>query len=154
MERPDLSGETPTARCQMFYERGLAVEARTRDGLRRELGSPISVGSDTEPNRHVPDRTDTLWTIEYAGVEAELRTAGGNDLLERMVVRQEGALRFREPSIGTSEARLVSLLGEPYQREEGRLQYLCAPEPMPDVPVTFVLDGGSVAAVIWDYYVD
>jgi hypothetical protein len=83
---PELPGETARERCKAFYEEGLAVAARTRSELREELGEPAAIEGETEPNRHDPARMDSLWTVRYDGLAAEIRTAGGNDLLERMTV--------------------------------------------------------------------
>lgn len=154
VERPPLPGETARARCEAFYEEGLAVEALTRVALRGELGEPIAALHTTEPNRHLPERTDTLWTLRYEGLQAEIRTAGGNDLLERVGVTEDRHLRFAEPRIGSPRAEVVERLGAPHEDRDGDLRYLCAPEPMPDMPVTFRMEGGRVAAIVWEYYVD
>jgi len=153
-DAPDLPGETVRERCEAFYEEGLAVKARTRDELREELGEPRGIEGETEPNRHDPARTDSLWTVRYDGLEAEIRPARGNDLLERMTVTDDRHLRYREPAIGISEEELAALFGDPDREVVGDLQYLCAPEPMPDMPITFRTTGGRVTAIVWAYYVD
>jgi hypothetical protein len=153
-DAPELTGATARERCRAFYEEGLAVEGRTRAELREELGKPAAIEVDTEPNRHDPARTDSLWRIRYEGLEAGIRTAGGNDLLERMTVTDDRHLRYREPSIGTMESELIEVLGDPDREADGEPQYLCAPEPMPDMSVTFRITDGRVAAIVWEYYVD
>jgi hypothetical protein len=151
---PELPGETARERCKAFYEEGLAVAARTRSELREELGEPGAIEGETEPNRHDPARMDSLWTVRYDGLAAEIRTAGGNDLLERMTVTDSRHLRYREPAIGTTEDAVTAILGDPDREADGDPQYLCAPEPMPDMPITFRIAGGRVAVVVWEYYVD
>jgi hypothetical protein len=85
---------------------------------------------------------------------AEIRTAGGNDLMERMTVTDARHLRFREPSIGTTANDLPGILGDSDRETGGDPQYLCAPEPMPDMPVAFRMKDGRVRAIVWGYYVD
>jgi hypothetical protein len=153
-DAPELTGGTAMERCRTFYTEGLAVEGRTRAELREELGEPSAIEGDTEPNRHDPARTDSLWTVSYEGLEAGIRTAGGNDLLERMTVTDDRHLRYREPSIGTMKSKLIEVLGDADREADGDPQYLCAPEPMPDMPVTFRMTDGRVVTIVWEYYVD
>ena len=45
----------------------------------------------TEPNRHLPDATDSLFDLSYPGLEASIRqAANGNELVHRV---KETALR-------------------------------------------------------------
>lgn len=154
VEATTLPGDSPRERCEAFYTEGLAVDGDTRVDLESALGDPVAVEQATEPNRHDPARVDTLWVLRYEGLEAEIRTAGGRDLLERMTVADDRHLRFREPAPGTTEEELIEIFGEPDRRRGSYPEYLCAPEPTPDMPVTFEMDGDRVARIVWEYYVD
>jgi hypothetical protein len=154
---PDASeppGTLARERCEAFHTGGLLVEARTREQLRGELGEPLQEAFATEPNRHVADATDTISVIRYRELEAQFRIAMGRDHLESMIVRGNRHLRYGAPAIGTPEARLIGLLGEPARRERDRIEYYCGPEPMPDVPIGFSLENGEVREITFYYYVD
>ena len=153
-DRPPLPGETAEERCEAFYAQGLLIEGRSREELARELGEPSVRSHETEPNRHVPDQVDTLWALGYEGAEVYLRTAGGRDLTERISITDDRHLRFRDPTIGTSEEALTDLLGEPHDEWADAAQYLCAPEPGPEMPVTFRLEEARVRGIAWHFYVD
>jgi hypothetical protein len=146
-------GATPREQCQAYYREALLVEGETRQDLQGELGEPAEAQVTTEPNRHVPHATDTLTVLRFDAVEAQIRTAMGSDLLERITVLGNRHLRYA-PAIGTSQDELLALFGEPDRREADRLEYLCAPEPMPDVPVSFTVRQGEVREVTFHRYVD
>ena len=109
---------------------------------------------DTEPNRHVPQQVDTLWTLHYDGAEIRIRTASGRDLTERVTVTDDRHLRFREPALGTHDSQLTHLLGDPHLYWDGHPQYLCAPEPGPEMPLTVFLEEGRTTGIAWHFYVD
>ncbi len=153
-ERSGPPGETAAERCTAFMARALTLDASSRASLQGALGAPDTVEAMTEPNRHIPDGIDSLFFVHYAGASATLRKPpAGGELLEKVVVTDARHLRWSEPGIGTAEARVLELLGEPLERDADVLVYQCGEGPV-DEPVTFLLANGVVREVVFTYYVD
>jgi hypothetical protein len=147
-------GETPAERCQAWVDQGLAIDTLTRAGLRARLGPPTDVVAATEPNRHIPDAIDSLFTMHWPGASVMLRTPpSGADLAERVTVRDDRWLRWTDPGIGDAGARVVEVLGPPQERQPGILRYACGAGPV-DEPVGFVIVDGVVSEIVFDFYVD
>jgi len=141
-------------RCANFVTRSLTVEARTRTALREALGAPESVDVTTEPNRHIPDGTDSLVTVSYPGVAFSLRKPPeADDLMERIVVRDNRWLRWSEPGIGATSEDVTLILGEPAERDATLLRYSCSTG-IVEEPVSFVLENGRVREIVFEFYVD
>jgi hypothetical protein len=148
------AGATAGERCAAFVANGLAVAQRTRAELREEFGAPDTVIARTEPNRHVPGATDSLFAVRYPGLTVEIRKpASGGDMAERVTVTYPRNLTYAEPGIGARETRVVELLGEPTTRETGRLTYECGTGPAPP-RVSFVIENAAVSEVVFAFYVD
>lgn len=148
------AGSTPAERCAAFVANGLAVAQRTRTELREEFGAPDTVIARTEPNRHSPGATDSLFTARYPGLTIEIRKpARGGDMAERMTVTYPRHLTYAEPGIGARETRVIELLGEPATRNADRLTYECGAGPVSS-PVTFVIENAVVREVVFAFYVD
>lgn len=147
-------GETAEERCRAFVEDGLALDSLTRAGLRAQLGEPERIEAATEPNRHIPDAVDSLFTMVWPGATAVLRTPpAGNDLVEQISLTDGRWLRWNVPGIGSAEARVIEVLGPPQERQPNVLRYACGGGPV-DEPVGFVIENGSVAEIVFDFYVD
>lgn len=147
-------GSTAAERCAAFVANGLTVAQRTRAELREEFGAPDTVIARTEPNRHSPGVTDSLFTVRYPGLTIEIRKpAGGGDMAERMTVTYPRNLTYAEPNIGARETRVIELLGEPTAREAGRVTYECGAGTVPS-PVTFVIEDAVVREIVFAFYVD
>lgn len=147
-------GETAAERCRAFVEDGLALDSLTRTGLRAQLGEPQRVEATTEPNRHIPDAVDSLFTMVWPGATVLMRMPpAGNDLVEQIALTDGRWLRWQTPGIGAAEARVMEVLGQPQERQPNVLRYACGGGPV-DEPVGFVIENGSVARIVFDYYVD
>lgn len=147
-------GETAAERCAAWIEEALAVTGTGRDDIRAQLGEPTEVSATTEPNRHIPDATDSLFTVTYPGIVFSLRKPPeGGDLLERAHVTDNAHLLWTDPGIGASAERVIEVLGEPAEREPDLLHYACGSGPVNE-PAFFVLRDSVVQAVIFDFYVD
>lgn len=152
-EPPDHT--TPAVTCEDYVESGLAVRAGTREEFRAELGEPRRLESETEPNRHDPALTDTLFRLEYPGLAAWIRRpARLNDLLERVEVTDNRHLAYPELGVGAEAEAVVAALGEPDERTDARLVYACDPGPGPEEPVWFLVEDGRVDEVHFSFYVD
>lgn len=155
IEPEDLPpGETAAERCVAYVERGLAVDSLTRAALRTGLGPASEESVTTEPNRHIPDAIDSLFTLQWPGLTVNVRTPpAGNDLVERVTVTDDRWLRWTDPGIGDTEARLREILGTPQERQGNVLRYACGMGPV-DQPVGFVIADGAIVRIVFDFYVD
>lgn len=152
---PDLPpGETAAERCVAYVERGLALDSLTRAGLRARLGPATEETVATEPNRHIPDAIDSLFTMQWIGLSVDLRTPpSGDDLVERVTVTDDRWLRWTDPGIGDTEEGLREFLGTPQERQTDVLRYACGEGPVSE-PVGFVITEGVITEVVFDFYVD
>lgn len=147
-------GATARERCRAFHERGLAVPVDSRASLRAALGGPEEVSVATEPNRHIPEATDSVFTVRYPDLVVTIRRVpDGGELTESAMVRDPRHLRYRVLGPGATREGLVEALGEPDATEDGTLVYACGTGPV-DEPVRFDLSDGIVRVVRFSYYVD
>lgn len=138
--------------CEDLARTILAVEP-ARASLRRQFGAPGSVTATTEPNRHVPDRVDSLFVVRYPGLTASLRKpGGGEDMVDAVVVTESRFLAHPAIGMGTREERVLATLGEPTRRTAESLVYDCGEHV--EEPVTFHLRDGLVLRIEIDYYLD
>lgn len=148
-DSPDVAGLT----CEGLEEKLLLAHA-SRAELAGTFGTPDSVNSTTEPNRHVPGATDSLFVVHYPGLVAHFRKPSeGDDLVSFVEVEDNRYLQYPSIGVGATEERVVSVLGEPGTHEPGRLVYECAGVG-PEQPVTFRLSDGVVERIEIAYYVD
>lgn len=148
-DSPDVAGLT----CEGLEENLLRAHA-SRAELAGTFGTPDSVSSTTEPNRHVPGATDSLFVTYYPGLVAHFRKPPeGGDLVSLVEVEDNRYLRYPAIGVGAGEERVISVLGEPRTHEPGRLVYECAGMG-PGQPVTFRLSDGVVERIEIAYYVD
>ena len=147
-------GDTAAERCATWTAEALAVTGTTRADIRAQLGEPAEITAATEPNRHIPDAIDSLFTMTYTGIVFSLRTPPqAGDMLERAHVTDNAHLLWSEPGIGVTAERVIELIGEPAEREPDLLHYACGTGPVSE-PVFVVIRDSVVQAVIFDFYVD
>ena len=107
----------------------------------------------TEPNRHVPGRTDSLFVVHYDGLVSSIRTPSpGRDLPFHVVVTDNRFVRHPAIGIGATAATVEAVLGAPTRRTDATLVYECGEGA--EEPVTFRLEAGRVERIVIDYYVD
>ena len=129
----------------------------TRSALAQAYGEPDSIEVTTEPNRHMPGATDSLFVVHYAGLAVTLRTPpAARDLVSAVTVTDNRYLAYPSIGIGARESAVVGALGEPDERTTAdgttSLIYACGEEV--EQPVTFHLRDGVVVRIEASYYVD
>lgn len=143
----------PDLACEEGLEREIVAAELTREGLRSAFGEPGGVDTTTEPNRHMPDATDSLFDLSFPGLEASIRrAANGAELVHRVEVTDNRFVRHPAIGIGARAERVVEALGEPTSREGDDLVYVCGEAV--EQPVTFRVEDGRVSAIEVDFYVD
>lgn len=144
-------GAVPPGCADLHYN--ILKVVPTRQAFSAEFGRPDSVLSSVEPNRHVPDAVDTLFTVHYPGLVMDIRTPpGGRDLATDVHLEDNRYLAYPGIGMGTTAARVREVLGEPHEQGPAFLTYQCSEEV--EQPVTFRIAEGRVAAIDISYYVD
>lgn len=140
-------------------ERSLLAATPTRAAFREAFGAADSVIATTEPNRHEPGRTDSLFTVHYPGFVASFRKpGGGGDMVTGIELRDNRYVSAPRIGIGASASAVVAALGQPTRGGQATaggdavLIYDCGPHV--EQPVTFHLTDGRVTSIVISYYVD
>ncbi|MFW6088906.1 MAG: hypothetical protein ACODAB_04075 [Gemmatimonadota bacterium] len=67
-----------TVGIERIYDFGLSFGGSVSE-ITESLGAPTSVDTSVQENRHVPEETDSLFALEYAGLGFELNRPGPVD---------------------------------------------------------------------------
>ncbi|MGH7481165.1 MAG: hypothetical protein ACRELV_03350, partial [Longimicrobiales bacterium] len=146
---------SPAAARDTFVLTGLRPIGRTRGEIIDRAGRPDSVRVRAVPNRHVEGQIDTVATLYYPELRAELYViSGGRELLMSVLVRDDRWLASDRIRIGMPWRRVPELLGPPLDTQNGRPAYWCAGCLGAEDPVLFHVEDGVVRAVEFTYYVD
>lgn len=138
--------------CDGLHEQILKVPP-TREAFANAFGPPDSVATVTEPNRHVPGATDSLFTVHYPGFVMDIRTpTGARDMATHVRVEDDRYLAYPALGMGSPAADVEAVLGEPHSRDAGRVRYQCGVAV--EQPVSFMIGNGRVTAIEIDFYVD
>lgn len=138
--------------CDDLHARILAA-APTREAFAAAFGAPDSIAAATEPNRHVPNAVDSLFTVYYPGFVMDIRAPqGGRDMATSVLVEDNRYLAYPAIGLGARAEQLEEALGPPTASREDSLTWDCGLEVAQ--PVTFVLGNGQVARIEISYYVD
>lgn len=140
--------------CQQFVREGLKLKARTRAGLEAEAGRPSKTTVRVEPNRHVPNVSDSIFQFEYDGLTVQMRKPGpGGEMFEYVTVSKRKWLNFPYFQPGVSADNVIKAIGEPQRREGDNLVYTCGGGEVEE-PVVFETEDGAVQRIVFNYYVD
>lgn len=138
---------------ETFVRSALIAPARTRAGLRAQLGEPDSIVHQVVPNRHVPGAVDTLFTVHYPTLLVGLHRPGpGGELLSAVTVFSNEHLQWAV--IGAEGVQIEREFGPPDRRNDDGIGYDCRTCIAGNDPVEFVLTDGRVRAVRFNFYVD
>lgn len=124
----DVSEQAAESGVEAFLRFGTVDIGTTRAELRARLGEPDSVRRSDVANLHDPEVLDSLVTLHYPGVSAEIYVASfdGRELLASLVISDDRHLRSESPlRIGMPVDEILLALGEPERRTEDLLFYEC-----------------------------
>lgn len=145
------SAAVPAGCDDLHYE--ILQVPPTRQAFAARFGRPDSVISTVEPNRHVLDAVDSLFTVYYPGLIMDIRTpTGARDMATVVRLDDNRYLAYPGIGVGTAASRVREVLGEPHEEGAGYLRYQCSEAV--EQPVTFRIAAGRVSAIRIDYYVD
>jgi hypothetical protein len=144
--------------AETFFRYGLIDLGHTREELQAKLGAPDSVSSRPFQNRHDKTQTDSVLTIHYPGLAAEIYrvSANGKELTVSVRVSDN---RYIEPTapvrIGMSQADVRTLMGAADDSSGGVLSYACATcTALGNERIEVRLSGSRVAAVTVFHSID
>lgn len=150
-------GPSPSESPHAWLQSGFVSPGATASELRERFGPPDKRTTTPTPNRHVPDQTDTIVTLEYdRGLTIELYSVtGGDDLLQSVVVSSPGVLSYDAPvDVGAAWEAVTAILGPASGRQDGTPFYACEGCPAGESPVYFEVVDGVVRRIRFSYYVD
>jgi hypothetical protein len=111
-----------------FFAAGPLELGTSRAELVAAVGEPDSVRGEALPNRHDPAVTDSLFTLYWDGLEAQVHRAGydGKEILGQLTILHPRFMRPESPvRPGTAVADVLDALGEPDELGPDRMLYLC-----------------------------
>jgi hypothetical protein len=111
-----------------FLASGPMDLGQTREEMRAQLGEPDSVTERTVENRHDPSVTDTVATLYWPGLAAEVHVAGydGKEILSSLVLADSQFLQASSPlRLGDTADAVRAELGDPDSTGDGYLEYIC-----------------------------
>ncbi len=150
----DVVALAPDAARDRFIRSGLTPIGETRAEIAARLGRPDSVVVRTLPNRHDPVQIDSVFRLHYAGLDATVYVAGGRDFLASVTVTADRWLRYPVVRIGMRWSEVRRRIGEPRERLDGGLLYVCPTCGAVEEPVIIAVRGGVVRSIEFTYYVD
>lgn len=123
--------------------------------VRKRLGSPERSQADTVANQYVLGQVDTVRTLEYPGIEAQIYdvTDEGKTFLVRLSLLSPHYATPEGLRVGDSESRIREVLGTPTRRNSSRGEFIY--EETGDTPTSMVLRvrDGSIVQISWEFYV-
>jgi hypothetical protein len=144
--------------AETFFRYGLKGVGHTRAELADSLGAPDSVTARAVKNRHVPEQTDSIITLHYPGLDAEIYrvSADGNELLASVTVRDNRYIQETAPvRIGMSSGDLENVMGQPTDSVNDAFSYVCTTcTAMGNERIEVKMSGDHVAAVTIFYSYD
>ncbi|HSJ07192.1 MAG TPA: hypothetical protein VK936_10835 [Longimicrobiales bacterium] len=146
------------AGVSLFFREGPIELGSSRSELEARLGGPDSVHAHTVSNRHDPTVTDSVLTLYYAGLVAEIHRAGydGKEILASVVI-SDG--RFLQPGApvrpGQDSDAVRAALGEPDESDADMMLYVCDECLVAgQETVRFIMERDTVRRVEVRYWVD
>lgn len=115
--------------AETFFRFGLTGVAHSRQALHDSLGAPDSVSSKPVTNRHDKSQTDSIITLHYPGLDADIYhvTSNGNEFLFTLTVKDAKYIAANAPiTIGMAASDLQDVMGTPTDSTGGVYAYLCA----------------------------
>lgn len=159
-ETGDVAGaDTAASLIERLYDYGLSF-GESMSEIEGTLGAPASADTSLEPNRHVPDATDSLFTLRYDGLTFELNRPGpvDGDLLTSVGMTSADRELPGGVRIGTTTRdHLTSRLGMPEStrpRGDTTILSYTPPARAADRFVEFDVVGDTLRRVRWIPYVD
>lgn len=154
----DVARQRAASGVEAFFRYGMVELGPGRDDLADQLGAPDSTAARPIGNTHDAALTDTVVTLHYPGLEAEVYRAGfdGRELLAALHITDERYLQPASPiRLGTSADELQIVLGVPDEVDAGDLVYRCATCSLAggDV-VRLLIDDGLLSAISVQYWLD
>jgi hypothetical protein len=161
-DAPAESGGMPMpsadAGVSLFFREGPIELGSSRSELEARLGVPDSVHAHTVSNRHDPTVTDSVLTLYYGGLVAEILRAGydGKEILAGVVISDGRYLQPGAPvRLGQDTDAVRAALGAPDESDAGTLLYVCEECLVAGhETVRFIMERDTVRRVEMRYWVD
>lgn len=152
---PTPPEDPSTARDRWVRSAFLPSTTDPADAVAR-FGPPDRRTAEPTPNRHVPDQTDSIVTLEYdRGLTVTFYAVTvGDALLQTAEVSAPDILDDSPVDVGTPWPAVVELFGDPQGRRNGMPFYVCGSCMGAEEPVYFDVMDGVIRRIRFSYYVD
>ena len=154
----DAARQAAATGVEAFFRYGMVELGPTRSDFQRQLGAPDSAASQPLPNPHDASITDSVITLHYPGLVADVYRAGfdGRELLAALRITSDRYLRPESPlRIDTPADELQVLLGPADEDQEGDLVYRCASCTMGgNDAVRLLIDRGALREIAVHYWIE
>lgn len=157
-EPGDTSAQRTTA-IERIYDFGLSFGGSVSE-ITGSLGAPTSVDTSVQENRHVPEESDSLFALEYSGLEFKLNRPGpvDRDLLTSVSLSSPerdlpGGLRVGATT-GTALTRSLGEAESTRSRGDTMVLSYAVPGDAADRFVEFHVARDTLRRVRWIPYVD
>lgn len=108
-----------------ILDRAFQSDPQTQElTLLDDLNEPNNVTSESQRNRHDPNQTDTLRTLQYNGLSLTVyHVSDGKEILESVTVTGDQYETEDGVSVGMTRTQLENVRGAPAQRSGGEYVY-------------------------------
>lgn len=148
--------EDPAAARDQWVQSAFLPSTTDPPDITDRFGPPDRRTAEPTPNRHVPDQTDSIVTLEYdRGLTVTFyAVTGGDALLQAADVSEPDILDDSPVDVGTAWPDVVELFGDPQDWRDGMPFYLCGSCIGAEEPVLFDVVDGVIRRIRFSYYVD
>ena len=145
---------TTTAVARLIEDALRADGNITKAALMRRLGPPDRVTTEPVRNAYALNRTDTVRTLIYRGVEAMLyeATQSGQTFLIRLVLTSR---RYRSPEglrVGMRQVQVINRIGPPSERDAATGELIYAERASMPTALILTVRRGRVTQIAWEFY--
>lgn len=126
----------------------------TRKEIFQNIGTPVSVQTESVENRHQPKIMDTIYELDFDGLVVKIYDAGGKEI---MLYQKISSPKYKVKyglNIGESRRKIKDVLGDPQEVHHDKVIYAYYDEFGYETIVVFRIADDKIAAIEWNFPVD
>ncbi|HSJ15520.1 MAG TPA: hypothetical protein VK939_13945 [Longimicrobiales bacterium] len=154
----DASGQAAASGVEAFFRYGMVPLGPSRAEFRAQLGAPVRVAARARPNLHDASATDTVVTLYYPELEADILRSGfdGRELLAGLRIASDRYLLPESPlRLDAPLDELLLILGPADATEDGDLVYRCTTCSFGgNDELRLEIDGDALRTIVVHYWIE
>jgi len=117
------------------------------------LGPPQRTDTRSVPNQYVENQIDTVRTLVYRGLEAQVYDVTGQSkaFLVRLVLRSAQYATPEGLRVGASEQAVLDAMGDPTRRDAEQEELIYQDDDPTGTVMVVRLKGGHVSRIAWEF---